>query len=116
MFAVSCAPCHGATGEGAQGQAHGMRPPDLTRGVFQAGGRDEDLFGVIAKGTSAGMPSFEPLGADQIRNLVAFVRTLSRPAGAASGDPATGEALFWGRAIAADVTPSDRGAPIWARI
>ena len=44
LFSVSCAPCHGKNGEGAQGQAEGMRPPDLTRGVFKAGRRDEDLF------------------------------------------------------------------------
>ena len=65
LFAASCAPCHGRTGEGGQGHAQGMNPPDLTRGVFKAGARDEDLFAVIAKGAlGTGMPSFEPLGAD----------------------------------------------------
>ncbi len=75
-----------------------MRVPDLTRGVFKAGTRDEDLFRVIANGVpAAGMPSFEPLGPDQIRSLVAFVRTLSRSEGATQGNPAAGEALFWGK-------------------
>ncbi|HEY1859664.1 MAG TPA: c-type cytochrome, partial [Gemmataceae bacterium] len=37
LFAQSCAPCHGRDGTGGQGQAEGMRPPDLTRGVFKAG-------------------------------------------------------------------------------
>lgn len=98
LFAVSCAPCHGNSGEGAQGQAQGIRPPDLTRGIFTAGTRDEDLYRVIAKGVpGAGMPSFEPLGADQIWGLVTFVRTLSRPEGAPAGKPAAGEALFWGK-------------------
>ena len=98
LFGVSCAPCHGRTGEGAQGQSQGMRPPDLTRGVFKAGSRDEDLSQVIAKGVpGAGMPSFESLGASQISHLVAFVRTLSRPIGSAAGDASAGEALFWGK-------------------
>lgn len=98
LFAASCAPCHGTTGEGGQGHAQGMKPPDLTRGVFKAGSRDEDLFAVIAKGAQgAGMPSFELLGADSIWGLVAFVRTLSRSEGITVGNPAAGEALFWGK-------------------
>jgi putative heme-binding domain-containing protein len=98
LFAVSCAGCHGSGGEGAQGQADGIKAPDLTRGGFKAGNRDEDLFRVIAKGVSdSGMPSFEPFGTEQIWHLVTFVRTLSRSEGAASGNPITGEALFWSK-------------------
>ena len=98
LFAVSCAPCHGRNGEGAQGQTEGVRPPDLTRGIFKAGNRDEDLFGLIAKGVPAsGMPSFAQFATDQIWRLAAFVRTLSRSENARTGNPAAGEALFWGR-------------------
>jgi putative heme-binding domain-containing protein len=115
-FAVSCAPCHGRNGEGAQGQSEGIRPPDLTRGSFKAGPRDEDLFRVIAKGVEgSGMPSFEPLGTDQIWRLVAFVRTLSRPEGSAAGNAAAGETLFWvkgdcGRCHAVGSRGANRGA------
>ncbi len=78
LFSVSCAPCHGRNGEGAQGQAEGMRPPDLTRGDFKAGRRDEDLFRVISDGVrGTEMPSFKSLGSDQIWRLITFVRTLS---------------------------------------
>jgi cytochrome c oxidase cbb3-type subunit 3 len=98
LFGVSCAPCHGRTGEGGRSQAEGTRPPDLTRGVFQAGNRDEDLYGVISKGIPAGgMPSFEPLGSADIWRLVTFIRTLSRSNAAVSGDAAAGETLFWGK-------------------
>jgi cytochrome c oxidase cbb3-type subunit 3 len=77
LFGVSCAPCHGRTGEG---------------------GRSQDLYGVISKGIPAGgMPSFEPLGSADIWRLVTFIRTLSRSNAAVSGDAAAGETLFWGK-------------------
>ncbi len=98
LFAVSCAPCHGRNGEGGQGHAEGVRAPDLTRRVLKAGTHDEDLFRVIAKGVPAGgMPGFEPLGADSIWRLVAFVRSLSRSEGTIAGNAAAGEVLFWGK-------------------
>lgn len=98
LFSVSCAPCHGKNGEGAQGQAEGMRPPDLTRGVFKAGRRDEDLFRVISDGVrGTEMASFKSLGAEQIWRLIVFIRTLSAVAPVLNGNPANGEALFWGK-------------------
>jgi cytochrome c oxidase cbb3-type subunit 3 len=98
LFSVSCAPCHGKNGEGAQGQAEGMRPPDLTRGDFKAGRRDEDLFRVISDGVrGTEMPSFKSLGGDQIWRLIVFIRTLSNVAPVLNGNPASGEALFWGK-------------------
>jgi putative heme-binding domain-containing protein len=98
LFSASCAPCHGRNGEGAQGQSEGLKPPDLTSGVFRHGNRDEDLFRVIAKGVpGGGMPSFEPLGSDAIGSLIAFVRSLSRSGDGATGDTANGETLFWGK-------------------
>jgi cytochrome c oxidase cbb3-type subunit 3 len=98
LFSISCSPCHGRTGEGAKGQAEGMRPPDLTRGVFKAGRRDEDLFRVISEGVrGTEMPSFKALGSDQIWRLVAFVRSLSAVTPVVTGNAAAGEALFWGK-------------------
>jgi putative heme-binding domain-containing protein len=98
LFVVSCAPCHGKNGEGAQGQVEGMRPPDLTRGVFKAGRRDEDLFRVISDGVrGTEMQSFKSLGADQIWRLVVFIRTLSIVTPVLNGNPVAGEALFWGK-------------------
>ncbi len=98
LFLQSCAPCHGRDGTGGQGQAEGMRPPDLTRGVFKAGKQDADLFRVISSGVKGTeMPSFSSLGSEQIWRLVTFVRTLSVVAPVLNGDPAAGEALFWGK-------------------
>lgn len=98
LFSLSCAPCHGKNGEGAQGQAEGMRPPDLTRGVFKAGRRDEDLFRVISDGVrGTEMPSFKSLGADQIWRLVVFIRSLSVVTPVLNGDPIAGESLFWNK-------------------
>jgi cytochrome c oxidase cbb3-type subunit 3 len=98
LFGQSCAPCHGRDGTGGQGQAEGMRPPDLTRGVFKAGKQDADLFRVISQGIrGTEMPSFSSLGNEQIWRLVTFVRTLSAVAPVLSGDPAAGEASFWGK-------------------
>lgn len=96
LFLISCAPCHGKTGQGAESQAEGVKPPDLTRGVFKSGGSDEDLYLVVAKGIpESGMPSFEQLGSTKIRSLVAYVRSLSQTQITLPGDPVKGEALFW---------------------
>lgn len=98
LYLVSCAPCHGRTGEGGQAQAEGVRPPDLTRGVFKSGPRDEDLFRVISKGIPGSeMPGFEPLGSENLWRLVAFIRMLSRATTATTGNAASGEALFQGK-------------------
>jgi cytochrome c oxidase cbb3-type subunit III len=98
LFAQSCAPCHGRDGTGGQGQAEGMRPPDLTRGVFKAGRQDSDLFRVVSQGVKGTeMPSFASLGSEQIWRLVTFVRSLSAVAPVLKGDPTAGEALFWGK-------------------
>ena len=98
IFLQSCAPCHGKTGEGAQGQVEGMHPPDLTRGVFRAGKGDGDLFRVISEGVRGTvMPSFKSLGDEQIWRLVTFVRSLSTVNAPVKGDPAAGETLFWGK-------------------
>ena len=99
LFLQSCAPCHGSNGEGAQSQAEGMHPPDLTRGQFRAGRTDGDLFRVISEGVRGTlMPSFKSLGDEQIWRLVTFVRSLSQVKAPINGDPAAGEALFWGSA------------------
>src|SRR5437764_15452853 len=83
LFTISCAPCHGANGEGAQTQAEGVKPPDLTRGIFKS----DDIARVIAKGVpESGMPSFEQLGASQIQALVAYVKSLSQTQRAGTGD------------------------------
>lgn len=89
IFHSHCAECHGLNGEGGRG-------PDLTRGAYRHGTTDEALFRTITYGiTGTQMPgSYFP--ANQIWQVVAFVKTLSHPNAGASipGDKASGAKLF----------------------
>lgn len=89
LFRSHCAECHGPNGEGGRG-------PDLTRGHFRHGSSDEDLFSTITDGvpgTEMPVSYFPP---NQIRELVAFVKSLSRPGSDASvpGNALSGAKLF----------------------
>src|SRR3989441_9863674 len=87
LFAPHCATCHGEGGRGAGASASGFatRPSDLADGRLMNGLPDEFLVSVIthggpAQGLAPTMPPFDrTLSADQIRRLVAFVRTLAKP-------------------------------------
>ena len=92
-FRIYCSPCHGI-------KAAGGRGPDLTRGVYSAGERDADLFGVISNGVpGTEMPSFSlGLGDENIWRVVSYLRSVTRrDVAKATGDPASGEKLFWGK-------------------
>ena len=89
IFRAHCAECHGLGGEGD-------RAPKLTTGIFFHGKTDADLLRNISDGIpGTAMPSvfFSP---DQVWQIVAYVRSLSRAssAGRPSGDPARGAKLF----------------------
>ena len=88
----ACSGCHGATGEGSQGPSwHSGR-------VARLG--NQALINVIKNGLpGTTMPNF-PLADDKLRQLAAFLRTLTSPAVAAprTGDAAKGRALFFGTA------------------
>lgn len=86
-----CAVCHGPEGAGGKGT-------DLTRGRFRHGASDTELFQTIADGLpGTEMPGVELDGREMWR-LVAYVRSLSEGLAAqqATGDPASGEELFFG--------------------
>ena len=89
IFHSHCAECHGLNGEGDRG-------PDLTRGSFRHGMTDEALFLTITYGiTGTQMPgSYFP--ANQIWQVVAFVKSLSHPNSDASvpGNASAGATLF----------------------
>jgi putative heme-binding domain-containing protein len=88
IFRSHCAECHGLKGEGGRG-------PNLQTGVFFHGGTDADLFRNITDGiTGTAMPGVF-FSADQVWQVVAYVRSLShggsdRPAARS----ANGEKLF----------------------
>jgi mono/diheme cytochrome c family protein len=95
LFATHCATCHGdgGRGDGASAAGFATRPADLADGRLMNGLPDEFLVSVVthggpAQGLAPTMPPFDrTLSADQIRHVVAFVRTLARPAYA--GGPVT---------------------------
>lgn len=86
----ACSGCHGATGEGSQG-------PSLLSGRASRLD-DRALFSTIRFGVpGTSMPEF-PLADEKVRQVVAFVRSLTAPAAAAvlPGDSARGRSLFFG--------------------
>lgn len=71
LFAQSCAPCHGADGEGKIG-------PNLTDRHWLHGGQPDQVLATIAAGVPAqGMPAWKPaLGPRKTELLTAYVLSL----------------------------------------
>lgn len=92
VFRIYCGPCHGNQGRGGRG-------PDLTRGSYSVGDRDEDLFRTIAHGIpGTGMQAFDDLGEQNTWRVISFLRSIARhDVAGIPGDRATGEKLFWGK-------------------
>ena len=93
VFRIYCSPCHGIRAQGGRG-------PDLTRGVYPHGDRDEDLFRTI----SSGLPGTEmaglggELGDENVWRIVTYLRTIARhDTTDVPGDRAAGAKLFWGK-------------------
>lgn len=92
-FEARCAACHGADGRG------GERGPDIISPERARRRSADDLSELIRKGMpAAGMPAF-PLPEREMRELVAFIRSLSAPAieSEAPGDVVAGAAFFFGK-------------------
>jgi putative heme-binding domain-containing protein len=89
IFRSHCAECHGLNGEGGRG-------PSLTTGIFFHGGTDADLFRNISDGIpGTAMPGVF-FSEGQVRQIVAYVRSLSSRASDARppGDAARGRKIF----------------------
>jgi cytochrome c oxidase cbb3-type subunit 3 len=88
-FRHNCSGCHGRSAQGGSA-------PDLTRGGLS----DSDLARTISQGvTGTDMTAYkERLSPADIARVVAFIRSASRDEAQIKGDPARGEALFWGKA------------------
>jgi len=86
-YQIYCASCHGATGggDGPVGKTLDPRPAKHNDGNYMNPLTDDYLFKVIKfGGASVGKsPMMAPLGGtlsdQQIRNVIAFVRTLANP-------------------------------------
>jgi mono/diheme cytochrome c family protein len=86
LFRQDCARCHGDQGQGKHGQKEGDFAPSLNNGEFLKDADDNFLLATIALGRpGTPMPPFakgqgevKALSADQIRKIVAFIRTWER--------------------------------------
>jgi putative heme-binding domain-containing protein len=96
MFRGLCSGCHGGAGRGGKG-------PDLTDQRWIHGGTDDDIARVIRKGVAnTTMKKLgESLKEDQIRKVIAYIRSLARSPGESQwkpympGDPEAGRKLFF---------------------
>jgi cytochrome c6 len=74
-FKAKCAMCHGADGKGDTSMGKSMKLRDLGSADVQAQS-DADLTGIITNGKGK-MPKYDgKLTADQIKDVVKYIRTL----------------------------------------
>ena len=72
LFASNCSVCHGSDAKGAYGF------PNLTDNDWLYGGEPETIKTTIMGGRQAAMPAWrDVIGEDGIRNVAAYVRSLS---------------------------------------
>ncbi len=71
LYDTYCMQCHGADARGAKGF------PNLTDADWLYGGEPDQIKETIANGRMGVMPPHEQLGADTIKDLANFVRSLS---------------------------------------
>ncbi len=93
LYMLACAGCHGPSGEGGRG-------PRLMIGPEAQNKRPTEIFSSIKNGVpGSDMPPF-PMPEEQLWQLTAYVRSLSRPAYEIDvpGDRAAGKTLFYGKA------------------
>ena len=96
LFRGLCSGCHGGAGRGGKG-------PDLTDNRWIHGGSDSDIAHVIQNGVpkTTMKRMGDSLKQDQIRALIAFIRSLARSPGESTwkpyvvGDPVAGRRLFF---------------------
>jgi cytochrome c6 len=71
-FKAKCAGCHGADGKGKEA----MKTTDMGAADVQKMS-DADLSGAITNGKGK-MPAFKALSADQVKDLVSYIRSLKK--------------------------------------
>lgn len=90
LFRQECTYCHGV---GARG---GMRGPDLTTGSWSNGGSDAEVARTIGDGVPGTAMPPNKLTADEIWQIVSYLRSLEQPPSTPKGDARRGEMLFTG--------------------
>jgi cytochrome c oxidase cbb3-type subunit III len=99
IFASNCATCHGADGRGGEHAPNIATAPEVQHLA------DRDLAGIVKNGIpGAGMPAFSSLNPQQVGEVVGYLRILQGRGDIVKlpGDPARGEALFFGKAKCSD--------------
>ena len=92
IFRAHCSYCHGTGGEGG-------RAPDLTVAAGRMTDPDAELLRII----SNGIPGSEmggysgQLSDEDMRQVVAFLRSIGKSDAPVPGEPGAGEAIFWGK-------------------
>ena len=91
LYDQACQACHGQA-------ARGDRGPALATGTFRHGGADGQIFTSIRGGIrGTQMPAFAQFSAEQVWQLVSYIRSLAGPAAVhetVAGDPAAGRKVF----------------------
>ena len=72
-FKAKCAMCHGADGKGKES----MKTPDFASADVQKKS-DAELGGVITNGKPPKMPPYKTMTPDQVKDMVAFIRSLKK--------------------------------------
>jgi len=92
IFESQCSRCHGITGGGAMG-------PSLRRPVLRRAPNDEAFVALLTDGLyEKGMPAAWQLNAGEVRDVIAFVRSLGRSAATTlTGDSARGRTIYEGK-------------------
>jgi alcohol dehydrogenase (cytochrome c) len=80
LFAERCAACHGA-------DARGQNGPNLTT-IWTSGATDERVFQTIRRGVPGSVMPPSDATDDEIRAIVAFLRTLASPGSPSASTPA----------------------------
>ncbi len=83
-YHMTCAPCHGegGKGDGPAAVALNPKPRDHTNGAYMDKLTNDHLYQVVKNGGAQfgypGMPAQPQLADDTIRNVISFVRSLSK--------------------------------------
>jgi cytochrome c oxidase cbb3-type subunit III len=99
IFAANCAGCHGADGRGGEHAPNIATAPEVQHLM------DRELAAIVRYGISgAGMPAFSSLKAQEVADVVAYLRILQGRGDIVKlpGDPKLGETLFFGKAQCSD--------------
>jgi cytochrome c6 len=75
-FKAKCAMCHGPDGKGETATGKTMKVKDFTSEEVQKMS-DVDLSAAISSGKGK-MPAYKTLTAEQVKDLVAYIRTLGK--------------------------------------